>query len=163
MPTQIEVRDWGMPQRPKTTFRKLWLAPIGRLAVPVICIALVYSCMRAQACDTIRYPTVRNGTGLEVTARQVVCDPGFGAGSAVTYVYLHRIGEADRRANLILSYEQDSVPVISWLSPTRLKVRVEGDAIGFDNRRSRLDGVEIDVETRPWPTLGGPRTGNARS
>jgi hypothetical protein len=130
---------------------KAWaFAPLGCLAIPVICVALVYACIRTQACTTTNLPAVRHANGLEVTAREVDCDPGFGAGSAETYVYLHRVGEADRKDNLILSYEQDATPEISWISPTRLNVRVRGDASGIDTRKAHLGGVEIDVESRPW-------------
>ena len=139
-----------MAQGTEPARKTRWLAPIGYLAIPVVCIALAYSCIRAKICDTKNYPNVRNTSGLEVTARRVDCDPGFGAGSVVTYLYLHRTGELDREENLILSYQQDSVPEISWISPGRLQVRVEGDAIGIDSRKTHLNGVEIDVETRPW-------------
>jgi hypothetical protein len=107
-----------------------WIIPVAILAVGLYMFNLWQNFKDPQGdasnnCNKVELPAIRNHSGLVVTAHNTVCDV-FGGTSAI-YVYVHKWGAAEDRANLVFRYidRYDAAsPRFDWINESSLLISV---------------------------------------
>jgi hypothetical protein len=96
-----------------------------------------------EHCIKVDLPTVRNHSGLVVTAHNTSCD-AIGGTSAV-YVYVHKSGAADDHANLVFRYfdrYDAGPPKMDWTNESSLLISVS-HVSEVTKQLSTMQGVNI--------------------
>jgi hypothetical protein len=93
-------------------------------------------------CDSVKLPSVPNGSGVVVTAQNTVCS-GFGGNSPI-YVHIHKLNENENRENLVFRYFDKVDPLnIQWTSGTTVLISVN-HVSQITKQLNAMEGVNID-------------------
>lgn len=107
-----------------------------------------------------------NGAGKVAAFRESVCENFGGAFSSPTvryYVFVKGLREDSNRQNLVFrmkdAAEGPPPPVVTWLSPSRLRISYAGPLSNVDKRVTEIHGVGIQpVGSQPYAGLSYQRS-----
>jgi len=100
-------------------------------------------------CDDVTQALARSGSGYLAHAHTTACS-GFG-GSVVTYVHVHRAGEAQSRSNLVFRYSPAGANPearLRWIGAERLEIGT-GPVARIDEKITRVGRIEIIYDIDP--------------
>jgi hypothetical protein len=99
-------------------------------------------------CDKMPLDSVTNGQGLVATAHTTACTT-LGTDVA-TYIYVHKVDEADSSRALVFRFSSNDEPRMNWINDRTLHIAVR-DVDSFDKQIFRLDGVDITYTIKMSP------------
>jgi hypothetical protein len=121
----------------------------------------------SSTCQLDDLAPIRNRRGDVAVLRSAGCPGIFEQGIGFYMVFVHRVGEANNRQNLVFQYTPGSLsglsgdftsaplPSVKWMSDSSLKIATKGQLLEIVKQRNHIDGIEIRYAFGKGPV--GPR------